>query len=386
VVTAAPYQLDWSNVPIGNYQIDATVTDTVGRTAKAAPVNVSVVVPDTRQRVAIIQNFADPEISTMQGWLTDLDLSTRIFNQEGLTFDALKNFDLIIWDDLGQTANGLTANDVSILTGLFAAGKPVYLIGSKLTASAATLPPSVAAGWSALTHLSPAGPPISGDNQVTVQDSLHPVNNGPFGFVGSFTIKTNLEHDVAAGTGEEVVASSDKSAAVIAYEDPTSTTRSAAETFLISNGGGVNATVQREKLFKNAVWWLLHLPGVPPFMNVSLDISPIAPQIKVGQDVTLNVSIRHTGEIPATGLILTVALPPNLSFVSASVDNGTSISEDQNVICFLPNLEKTGTTSATIVVHASTPGPVEIDSAVSENQAEAILDDNYFQTTFEIVK
>jgi uncharacterized repeat protein (TIGR01451 family) len=152
------------------------------------------------------------------------------------------------------------------------------------------------------------------------------------------------------------------------------------------NGGGVNATVQREKLFKNAVWWLLNLPPVPAFMNMSVDVAGVPVEMKVGQEVTLTATIQHTGEIPATGVILAVALPPNVTLVSATAENGDTIAEEQNVICLLPNLARVDNTTVVIVVRANALGPVEIDFTVSENQAEAIRDDNAFIATFEIVK
>jgi uncharacterized repeat protein (TIGR01451 family) len=333
-----------------------------------------------------VQNFSDPEISTLQTWLNDLNLSSRVFDQEGLTFTALKKFDLVIWDDLGTTTGGLTANDIAIFTQLHDAGIPLYLIGGKLTASGALLSAAASQSWTILTGLTPAGPTVATDTQVSVQDSLHPVNNGPFGFVGSFTLKTALEHDAINGTGELEVAGSLESVGVLAFEDPSSATRIVTQNFLAVNGGGINASVQREKLFKNAVWWLLNLPPVPPFMNISLDVQGAPDQLKLGQQATLTITIQHTGEIPASGIIVTVALPPNLTLLSSSADNGNCITEDQNVICFLPNLSGADSTTATIVVQGAALGSAEIDAAVSENQAEAILDDNYLQTIFNVVK
>ena len=62
----------------------------------------------------------------------DLDLDSHVFNQEGLTYDALQTYDLVIWDDLGTQTDGLSGNDVTVFQQLHNAGTPLYLIGNDL--------------------------------------------------------------------------------------------------------------------------------------------------------------------------------------------------------------------------------------------------------------
>ena len=50
--------------------------------------------------VAIVRNFDDPEITQLQVYLAEMGLISQTFDQSGLTFAALSNFSLIIWDDL----------------------------------------------------------------------------------------------------------------------------------------------------------------------------------------------------------------------------------------------------------------------------------------------
>jgi uncharacterized repeat protein (TIGR01451 family) len=220
---------------------------------------------------------------------------------------------------------------------------------------------------------------------VKASEETHPVNNGSFGVVGSFNLQTSLESAMATKTGEQVIASAGNSSGVLAFEDALSLTRIVTQNFLAVNTGGVNATVQREKLFKNAVSWLLKLPGAPPFMNVRLSTDDFPSQIRVGQEKTLTITVQHTGEIQAAGVILTLSLPSNLTFLSAVADNGNSVVEDQYVICFLPNLERADSSVVTLKVRANAAGTADITGGVSENQAEAVLDDNYFKTTLDII-
>jgi uncharacterized repeat protein (TIGR01451 family) len=156
------------------------------------------------------------------------------------------------------------------------------------------------------------------------------------------------------------------------------------QNFLALQRGGVNATIQREKLFKNAVWWLLRFPGAPPFMNVSLQIQDAPRQLAVGQELELRFTVRHSGEIPATGVILTVALPPEIGLVAATSENSDIVVEERNIICFLPDLGGVRGVEAALVVRALAPGPVEIAASVSQNEPEAILSDNALSLTLEI--
>src|SRR5262249_41339857 len=114
-VTPVPSNLvsiTWSNPPVGNYVLTAKATDNDSGMTISAPV--SITVTNVRADVAVVRNFADPEIQTMTDYLFELGLSYYVFDQESVTFQVLTNFSLIIWDDLGTTNQGLTDKEVDI--------------------------------------------------------------------------------------------------------------------------------------------------------------------------------------------------------------------------------------------------------------------------------
>jgi uncharacterized repeat protein (TIGR01451 family) len=381
--STAPYTISWSDAALGSYALKAVVFDHASGSGESTLVNIDVVPNDGQKRVAIVQNFADAEISRLQAWLTDLDLSSKVFNQEGSTFDLLKSFDLVIWDDLGTVAGGLSANDVNLFESLYEANIPLYFIGTKLVGSESNLPANVQLVWNHLIRLNPSGDPTGG-TQVTVNDDRHPVNNGPFGLVGSFKLQNDIEPDVARGAGEQVVAGTDHADAVLAEED--SEEKTVTQNLLALEGGGVNATVQREKLFKNAVWWLLKLPPPPPFLNLSVDVISETDTPKIGSELTLTATVQHSGESEATGITMTMVLPSNLAFVSATSEAGTCVFEDGVVICSLGSLTHTDTATVVIVTKPNALGSADVITSVSPNQPEAVTTDNSITTTVEVIK
>lgn len=374
----APYArqvaISWNNAVQGSYILKAVAHDVTGKTGESVPVRIQVVANDGKKRVAIVQNFPDAEISKLQAWLKDMDLSSRVFNQEGLTFELLSGYDLVIWDDLGTVANGLTANDVAIFNQVHNAGIPLYLIGSKLVQSGAALDSSSQTSWNRLLHMSSGGT-TAADTRITIRDERDAINNGPFGLVGEFKAP-GLEAAMAAVSGgEQVVARTTQTDAVISTEDAGGV-RTLTQDVLAFQGSGLNAAVQREKLFKNSVWWLLRLPPPPPFLNLGLNLALDPQEPLSGQSFSVTATVQHNGEAEASGVTLTMVLPPNVSFVSATSEAGECVYEEGVVICFLGKLSQSGTASASIVLRWNTEPTASIFTSVSPNQPEARTDDN----------
>jgi uncharacterized repeat protein (TIGR01451 family) len=374
--SAAPYTISWVGAALGRYALKAVVFDNAGRSGESALVNIQV----GQKRVAIVQNFADGEISQLQSWLLDIKLSSKVFNQEGLTYDQLKSFDLVIWDDLGTVAGGLSANDVNIFEALHEASLPLYFIGTKLVSSRNNLSANIQPVWDRLIRLDSGADPVGG-NQVSVAGERDHVNNGNYGLVGNFKLQGNIEPDVALGLGEEIAMSTDHAVAVLAQSD--SGAPSVSQNLPAVQGGGINASVQREKLFKNAVSWLLNLLG-DPFQNLSVDVVTAPDQPRAGSELTLSATVQHTGEDDATGITLTMVLPANYEFVSATSEGGNCLFEDGVVICFLGSLSRVETVSVTVVTKPTAAGTSDMVTSVSPNQSDADPNDNSIITTVEV--
>src|SRR5207247_7532640 len=132
----------WSNAFEGTYILTAKASDDDGAMTLSAPVTITIA--SARGDVAIVRNFDDPEISKMQEYLFELGLTWRVFDQEGLTFQVLTNFSLIIWDDLGATIGGLTDKEVNIFQRIYDENIPLYFLCERLVASALYLTQSSA--------------------------------------------------------------------------------------------------------------------------------------------------------------------------------------------------------------------------------------------------
>ncbi len=359
----------WASPPVGSHLLKAAATDSAGLRTESASIQVTIQADDGKQRVAIVQNFADPEISRLQGWLADMDLSSRVFNQEGLTLEMLADYDLIIWDDLGVVVNGLTANDVAIFKQLHDQQKPLYFIGTQLVASANNLPVNLRPLWTELTGLQ-AGKGTAGTRFAPTEDR-HPVVSGGFGLVGEFGVPA-LENVNATLLGNNVAATAGAADLVVVSDD---FARIVSQDLLPTQGAGLNRAIQREKLFKNSVSWLLRL-SFPPFLNLTLDSTQPPSVIQAGASFDLTFTIQHSGEQPADGIILTVTLPPGLSYVRSNLPVDKCIFDDGAILCFLGGLSQTDSVQATITLRADRATNAAIVANVSANQAEAVVDDN----------
>ncbi len=377
-ITKAPFILAWLNVAQGDYSLTARATDNKGAVGESVPVRISVKPDNGRRRVAIVQNFPDAEISKLQAWVRDMDLSSRVFDQEGLTFEALADYDLVIWDDLGSP--GLTGNDVSIFQQLHAADIPLYLIGDDLVQVTDLLPVPQQSVWRNLLHLKAGGLFITGERVSFLKE--HKVPNGPFGLVGDFNLQADYDPATATGNGEELLATSEAGAVLLANQkDSAEAARSVTQGFTAFGGAGLYAHIQREKLFKNAVWWLLKLAPPPPFLDLALTVEAEPEQAKAGAELKLMASVRHGGELVASGITLAFVLPPGVSYVGSSLSSEDCVFEDGTVICFLGQLSKSETRTVTITVRPDRAGEVTIFGSVSSNQPEAVTENNSSITT-----
>ncbi len=377
-----PFGILWSDVAEGNYTLTAIATDDEGATGEAASINITAQPDDGRKRVAIVQGSEHPDTAKLQSYLTDMGFGSQIFHRDDADLATLRQFDLVIWDDPGNASIGITPAEVDLFVKLYQANIPLYFIGQGLARAESRLSASNRMKWSNLTRLQPTTR-LNGAGGIEIVEFEHRLSNGPFGTVADF--KLTDEHNAGSqlGTGEIVVARSSGADKLLVYEDPATLNRTVTQDFLTFSGGNLNSRLQREKLFRNAVWWLLDLWSPGPFLNVSLTVDADSAAPKAGDTVVLTLTVQHTGESEASAVVLTLDIPSQAQLISAtSLD--TEFQQDENqLFCELGRLGQAESKTVTIVLRPMAPGSLRVIGRISLNQPEAVPRDNVGEITLE---
>jgi uncharacterized repeat protein (TIGR01451 family) len=324
--TSAPYSVSWTNAIPGNYSLTATASFADGSTLTSSPAPISI--SAQCGNVAIVRNFADPEIGLLQTNLIAMGLTSQVFDQAGLTFAVLTNYQLVIWDGLGGQTNRITDNTVSVLQSVFTNGIPLYLIGDNLASDTLQLDQPLFSEWIQLTSLNSATA-SGGDGTVEVSSPLvmDPILNGRFGSVSSFVYPANVDLTTLANTNATVLGQSGSNAPVLVVLPgwnvvDTGQPRIVTQNFRVANGTDANSLAQRQTLFLNAVCWLvrcLECSQVYPSLTSSVSPEPAT----VGQPVTYQWVVDNNGECDGIGAILSSVLPFGAQFVGAASETGT---------------------------------------------------------------
>ncbi|MCI0535306.1 MAG: HYR domain-containing protein [Verrucomicrobiales bacterium] len=353
---APPYSMEWHEVESSTYLLKAVATDDDGVFTESASVRVIVRSDRFRLHVAVVEGVASGENLEIRKSLNDLDVISEFFSRSEAELEVLKTFDLVIWDDFDAPASALTENHIAMLQELRTAGRPVYFVGTKLLQSADHLSAQLRTTWSGLTRLRATAEETDGVAAVVVPD--HRITDGPFGKVENFKLLGRPSENVTRlGELEESLVRSGAVDLVVAYEDGDTLARTVAHNIPISAGANVNALVQTEKLFKNAAWWLMDAADPARTYNLALEVLTEPEEPRRGQDVTYTLTIRHNGEIEARGLSLVLTIPDNMTFVSATSENGPCEAEEGNVICHLGTLTSGSIASVNVLMRATAAGP-----------------------------
>ena len=208
------------------------------------------------QSVAIVKNFDDPEIDSLQSYLNSMGLSSQTIYKDSVTYSSVANFDLLIWDDLGYQGNGIQDSTVSVFLQFYRSGKPIYFIGDDLAYSIINLSPSWDTVWTNLIHLAGVNN-YSQDYFVVISNINHPVTNGPYGLVTSFDYSLDIDFAQRTNTGELVLGSTTDSDVLLVFDGPDA--RTVSQNCLTLQAGSESSVASRKILFKNAVAWLLKI-------------------------------------------------------------------------------------------------------------------------------
>ncbi|MBI2925130.1 MAG: hypothetical protein HYY24_05425 [Verrucomicrobia bacterium] len=369
--TESPYYILPTIITEGDLTLTAKAIDDAGAVTISPPVHVTFYRPPVLGQVAIVQNFAAPELALLQSELAEAQMESHVFDQEDLTLEMLAGYDLIVWNDLGDQADGLTANDVRVLQSAFDAGIPLYFIGEALVTSAQNLTEPERSQWLALLHLQPNANPPSG-SVFTIAEPAHPILNGRAGGVGSFLLRGSPQVSAQA-TGEiTVLARVGDTDALVASEDPVTGARTLTQLAPAFVEAGTHEFAQRRKLLRNAVGWLTRTTSPTAASEISLQTFVVPATAVVGSELRyVFVVAKNSAELAATDVTLIDQLPPEVKFVAAS----PGCSETNGLVtCRLGTLANNGDfVVVTILVSPVLPG-------VMWNRAQVVANEYDFAT------
>jgi uncharacterized repeat protein (TIGR01451 family) len=380
--TTAPYTVTWSHVTtLGDYSLTAVATDNRGAQTTSSLVLIHII--NVQADVAIIRPSSNPEIAAMEQYLFEIGLTYFEFDPLNVTYDVLQNFKLIIWDDLRQTTGGLQDKDVSIFQQAYTAQIPIYFIGERLAASTTNLTAAVQPQWTQLIHLKPSSTQGGNGTVHILTDSNHKVINGRFGFVLDFAYPAEVDETSQAGTDQVLLGQSGDADVLLANEDPGTGLRTVTQNFMVVNGSNDSDSIsERQRLFLNAVWWLLRKP--------SCDLSDLAIQqtaapnpANTGNQLTYTLTVQRSGECEPTGVTVTDVLSPNVTFVSADTPQGTW-SEDSGVVTFHLGLLQDTVLQLTVVVEPLQPGQITNNVQIRGNESDVNLNNNSSSLTLNV--
>lgn len=378
IVTSAPFQFNWPSPQVGNYDLTARVTDTAGNSAVSA--DIPVLVSAQCAPVAIIRPQADPEIDALQSYLLQMGLGSQVFDQAGLTANLLNGFELVIWDDLGQQTTGVTPSTVDVLSQIYAAGIPVYLIGEHLASSAALLPTAQQTEWMNLTLLSP-GNGVGGDGTVQItnpEGPSNPVLFGQFGTIDVFPYPARVELATNVQADAEVFVTS-AGACILAIlpglESPDqSPTRLCSQDVRVVPHDDLGATNMLRALFQNTVCWLTRCQSC---LDTGLGLAGAQSNdvVQVGQVISFTLTASCSGECQPTGVVVTDRLPPAFGFAKASVQQGVWAydSGSQQVTFFIGLMPQDGTVALSISAVALQAGTFTNTAGIRYNSTNALV-------------
>lgn len=387
-VTNSPYSLTWTNVSAGDYALAAVAVDNLNLTNASTPVHI--VVTDFSAEVAIVRNFPDLEIAQLQDYLFEIGLSSRVFDRQGLTYEALERFKLLIWDDLGVRSPGLGDNEVGIFHRAFTNGSSLYLIGENLASATTNLSESQRLKWTQLTHLDPTDRKGGGNDLVTLsqEDASNRIVKGRFGVVEDFLYSNRLELATVASGDAQVLGQSRGGDILVASPRLDEADLGGARTFTQNcrvTTGSEASLQQRKELFQNAVCWLIRCPTCNA-IDVALDGTASTSAAPVDDQIIYSLVVRHSGECEATGVVVTNRLSPNAHFVSADSAQGLWSQSGDLVVFTLGHIANGSEARMNIVVQTTVTGTITNLARVRVNGPEVTLENNSIELISVVVK
>ena len=340
--TERPYQFNWRNVAVGDYQLRAVATDDRGLQTTSAVSRVAVA--EEGGDIAIVRTGLESEIDVLRQYLLEMGLGSRVFDMAAATLNALDAHRLVILhlsgagkptsellstlmllqQSLGPT-NGATEQT------LRANGMPLFVIGERVGSAAAELSLARQGEWHRLVHLELTPGLTSGTHVTFVPEAeAFSILKGHFGVVTEFEYSRQIE---ASRVIEDATSwgMAEESDALITFPDVNATdsgeARTAVQNFQVHVGGGEGSIVSRKALFQNVICWLLRCSDC---QNAALSAIALPESVRatLGELFQVPFAVGNNGACEARAVHLRVTVPEGLEWVGAEIARGGSWSYD----------------------------------------------------------
>lgn len=320
---SSPFEVDWEDVPVGDYCITAVAICRDGGEAVSEPV--CVVVRPLAGDVAIVGNGEGAEIETLEAYLWDMGLCPVTFDKATVDFETLRPFRLVIWNDLGEP--GLSGTHAELFARLHAEGMPLYLIGERLGSSGEALTGSARVAWQSLLQAGPVRG-RTGAGRIVFDSSVEyeAIRHGQFGVLeawiehpGGLEVVTNVdpESETVGRAGESEVLAIHPGFQEVDYGQ----TRTVRQHFLVARGDDPAGQFHRKALFQNAVCWLIRCLECGA-LSLAVEMDGPSGGVQAGDEIAYTVTVRHGGECEGVGVVVTHELPSNVEFLHAEYRQG----------------------------------------------------------------
>ena len=123
----------------------------------------------------------------------------------------------------------------------------------------------------------------------------------------------------------------------------------------------------------------------PPTADLAVTISASPDPVSLGGILTYTTFITNNGPVAAINTLVTNTLPPNVTFVSVQVSQGSAVVNGTNVISSLGTLGPGAPAEVTIGVRAIVPGGITATASVGSSVLDAVPGNNTASVTSTIV-
>jgi len=294
----------------GAHEVRARLLDGSG-VLRAESARVVVEVLAACADVAILRNYADPEVERMRSLLEGerLGYAVEVFDRGEVNLERLLGYKLVIWAGLEREGEGLTDSEVELLASLQAAGKSLYLLGPRVLGDTGRLSVGSRARFEELCGMRGSGGVVQdGVLEALIEGHGDPILQGPFGSLGEGTVAVGRTELGEVTVQEGVQVKLQVGGAPVMVVSPAVCEPDLGQARWATQSFGLGVGAAMEGLFRSTVLWLMR-GWLCENMELKL-VAGEAPAVgRVGEVLEYEYRVQHRGACAAVGVVLSEELP-----------------------------------------------------------------------------